>query len=727
MFAPPKVQLDLHSNLPMSSRPSIHPAIQSSTNQVQDRAYDYHTAAATALSLSGIYDALREGKDLTRLRVATSTLQHVYPISSCNRVLTTDQVRPWYLAHALQLDQSHCRRTESMGGPDSSDKRDWLAGQISQLFADESSTDTEDVEVMLLQVLEDEFGVRLEDETEVGVAREIMLLRKEIGEGKTDTVDRLQKKWDARQGKEIDTGSVSVKESDQDAEWDSVDEESGEEDQDVGMAEAPSLAPARARVEAEVDEEGFTRLGVELDQVQWDKPVCLLPIHIVAIAMDSAYDHIQEESYPQDPTKQQTAGDSTHEQTASNFNAEIQDAYNAISSSPWAARLGGFFGTGEQYYDSASKQYAETSKSATASVSTLIGHARNLSVQANDASTPDPNQTQSSDKSKDDPDAHPDRPDSLPADIVREAGSVLLRFRSEAAKRFKDIEKAEDAADEALLKFGTNIRNFLADAVSIAPPASGSEDEKNGTVLFESKDSSGKKVVHATRFDAQLHVIHSTLASFLNDPVSPEWEKWRSGFVVEDKTDAIAKDLDKHAELRTAMEKCVPEQVQYAVFWERYYFLRHVIESEEQRRREMLKASAPTAEEEVAWDEDSEDSEEDDDDEEESSDEESSDDEEPSSAPSAAQQPTNKSATNLAASRETLKPVTESLPNSTKEDQLKPTQPRRSNDEKSVADSDASYDVVSGATSRAPGSPQQEKKKVEAEESDEESEEEDWE
>jgi hypothetical protein len=62
--------------------------------------------------------------------------------------------------------------------------------------------------------------------------------------------------------------------------------------------------------------------------------------------MDSAYDHIQEESYPQDPTKQQQpGGDSTHQETANNFNAEIQDAYKAISSSPWAARLGGFFGT----------------------------------------------------------------------------------------------------------------------------------------------------------------------------------------------------------------------------------------------------------------------------------------------------------------------------------------------------------------------------------------------
>ena len=169
---------------------------------------------------------------------------------------------------------------------------------------------------------------------------------------------------------------------------------------------------------------------------------------------------------------------------------------------------------------------------------------------------------------------------------------MLSRFRSTAAARLKDIEKAEDAADEALLKFGTNIRNFLADAVSIAPPESGSaEDIKNGTVLFESKDSTGKKVVHATRFDAQLHVIHSSLDSFLKDPVSPEWDIWRKDFDVEKKTDAIAKDLEKHVELRSAMEKCVPEKVEYGKFWERYYFLRHVIESEEVRRREMLKGT----------------------------------------------------------------------------------------------------------------------------------------
>jgi hypothetical protein len=380
---------------------------------------------------------------------------------------------------------------------------------------------------------------------------------------------------------------------------------------------------------------------------------------------------------------------------------------------------------GEQYYETAaaSKQYKE----ATAGVSNLISQARNLSVQANDAAMSTAKEARSAvdyppAHTQEDMTPHPDRPESLTADIVKEAQGIVSLFRSNASKRLKELQKAEDAADEALLKFGSNVRNFLAEAVTIAAPASGSQAEKDGAVLFESKDSSGKKVVHATRFDAQLHVIHSTLDSFLKDPASPQWEAWRESFDAEKKTDAIAKDLEKHEQLRNAMEKLVPEKVDYATFWCRYYFLRHVIESEEQRRREMLKgmspsshhlspaltapASTPADEEEVDWSSGSEDN----------------DNENPTPKPTASATPSvpQSSTPDLAKSQTTIKPDETHT--------LKPAQPRRSNDEKSVADSDASYDVVSGATSRAPSrAPGSPKAKVEAKKAVEESDDDDWE
>jgi BSD domain len=170
---------------------------------------------------------------------------------------------------------------------------------------------------------------------------------------------------------------------------------------------------------------------------------------------------------------------------------------------------------------------------------------------------------------------------------LQESEGVIARLRTEAAKRLKDLEKAEDAADEALLKFGTNIRNFLRDAVTIAPPSDGSS--QGSTVFFESKDAQGKRVIHTTRFDAQLHAIHSSLDGFTKDPISEEFDLWAKDFNVDSKTNTISKDLEKYQELRTAMEKLVPDQVAYGDFWKRYYFLRHSIETAEARRRDLLK------------------------------------------------------------------------------------------------------------------------------------------
>lgn len=172
-------------------------------------------------------------------------------------------------------------------------------------------------------------------------------------------------------------------------------------------------------------------------------------------------------------------------------------------------------------------------------------------------------------------------------DAARESENYLARLRSEAAKRLEELRKAEDAADDALLKFGVNVRDFLKEAISIAPPQGGSE--QNNAVLFESKDAQGKRVIHTSRFDAQLHVIHTSTESFSKESSGPEFEKWVKEFDIDKKTADIDTDLKKYPELRSTMEKLVPTQIPYADFWQRYYFLRHGIETAEARRRDLLK------------------------------------------------------------------------------------------------------------------------------------------
>lgn len=444
--------------------------------------------------------------------------------------------------------------------------------------------------------------------------------------------------------------------------------------------------------------------------------------------MDVAYDHIQEEALSPDEAAERS-GEPTN-----NLNTEFQEAFKAVSASPWGAKLGGFFGQvkkqSETLYSDAQKEYGtaaeQASKGFTGLRSSLLNSTRNLSINpsASGAATsysdptfslPEQEGTQKVVEGVQSTETeNAQRPDSLPADIVKEATSLVSLFRSEASKRLKTVQKAEDAADEALLQFGTNLKNFLRDAVIVTAPETG--DNSSSEVLFETNDAEGKRVFHSSRFDAQLHVIHTTPGSFLQDPESGEYAAFEKDFDVEKQTDAIAQDLDKYEELRRAMEKLVPEKVEYALFWRRYYFLRKVIEEEERRRKEVLKGipshgdflddhhiltnitgAAAETEEEVAWGSDEEEE------------------EDQATTPNAA-----RSSSTLAAP----KPETKDL--------LKPVaSPRRSEEDmKSTADSDASYDIVSGATSRTPGSPKEEKKvevaaagAVKEEESDEE----DWE
>ncbi|KAJ4424889.1 hypothetical protein N0V82_000392 [Gnomoniopsis sp. IMI 355080] len=411
--------------------------------------------------------------------------------------------------------------------------------------------------------------------------------------------------------------------------------------------------------------------------------------------MDLAYDHIVEESLPKEDDGKKEGG--TTSETQNSLNAEIQDAYKAFSASPWGAKIGGFFGTvkkqGESVYQEASKELTDLGSEAQRGFSGLsnafISRTRGLSL-----TVPGPSSTTSQDTITD------TKKELTTDEALAESETVLSRLRSEAAKRLRDIQRAEDAADEALLRFGTNISNFLKDAVSIAPgdgSASAGHNEQ-GEVLFESKDAAGKRVIHTSRFDAQLHVIHTSTESFTKDPATGDWDAWGKEFDIESKTEDIAKDLEKYPELRGTMEKLVPEKIAYEDFWKRYYFLRHGIDIAEARRRDLLKAAS--TEEEVGWDEDSDDD---------------------TTAPTVTSP--KKQAEKRPGSTESSTTIQPPTAGSASASSLKPAEPRKSNDERSQPDSDTSYDVVgasSGNPSHAPNSPKEVRK-------EEDSEEEDWE
>lgn len=431
---------------------------------------------------------------------------------------------------------------------------------------------------------------------------------------------------------------------------------------------------------------------------------------IRSLDMDFAYDHIQEEFLAPEHDESRDSRDnkdgegeataSTTGQTgtagrtnSSDLSAEFQETFRAFQQNPWGQKLGGLWDNvrqkGESVYKEATKEVNAASEEAAKGLSgwkeTLVKQTKGLSLGGNASSSGDKKEDgaeASTTETARDVDEKKD--DQKPTD----GPNLLSKFKEEAAKRLKDIQKAEDAADEALARWGSSVAGFFKDAISVTGPE---ESDASGNVLFESRDGTGKRVIHTSRLEAQLHVIHTNPDRMMKDPESQAWAQWEKDFKIDEKTDDIAKDLEAYPELRKAMEALVPEKVQYQDFWRRYYFLRHIVETEEQRRKDILKGKLTFAhqlidhsvnifdypgvaaedEEEVDWDNDSDD--------------------EDVTPPSTATKPTTAATATQSKDKETEM-----------EDKIK--SPRPSN-EHSLPDSDASYDIVSGAATTTSGTP----------------------
>ncbi|KAK4893890.1 rRNA accumulation-related protein [Elasticomyces elasticus] len=160
----------------------------------------------------------------------------------------------------------HVATANSWGGPESTDKRDWFAGAVSDLFSSRPDTDSEELEIFLLQIMQDEFDCNVEDESEVEVTRTILGLRKslkgEAGDDRMAAFRELERRWKNRgQMKyQVDVIDNEAEEVD-DEEWNGFDDD-GDVDMTAAEEAVPNLVPAikKEKVEPEVDDDGFTKV-----------------------------------------------------------------------------------------------------------------------------------------------------------------------------------------------------------------------------------------------------------------------------------------------------------------------------------------------------------------------------------------------------------------------------------------------------------------------------------
>lgn len=148
--------------------------------------------------------------------------------------------------------------TEQWGGPESAQKRTWLAGVIVDAFEEEKdpAPDVPYVELILLQVMEDEFETVLEDGSAEDVAKNIVELWKAAQEGNVQAITTLEARAEKLKGKNVPVEEAAGDNSDWEDESDEDGE--GEDDEEEVPTLVDTLLQRAAKPPPEVDEDGFT-------------------------------------------------------------------------------------------------------------------------------------------------------------------------------------------------------------------------------------------------------------------------------------------------------------------------------------------------------------------------------------------------------------------------------------------------------------------------------------
>lgn len=142
---------------------------------------------------------------------------------------------------------------QGWGGPESSEKRTWIASVIVDAFEEQDPTpDTDYIESTLLQIMEDEYETVLEDGSAEAVAKDVVKLWQEIQAGSSQFVAQLEGQAEQMKGKKVQAEEVAGDNSD----WeDESGDEDGEDEEDAPTLVAPET---KSKPEPEVDEDGFT-------------------------------------------------------------------------------------------------------------------------------------------------------------------------------------------------------------------------------------------------------------------------------------------------------------------------------------------------------------------------------------------------------------------------------------------------------------------------------------
>lgn len=147
----------------------------------------------------------------------------------------------------------------SWGGPQSSEKRDWMAGAVIDEFINNKEIDIIYIHELLSGIMEDEFDSIIEDGSTINIATNIINCYKQCQENQFDLIKQAYAKWLEKQNNKKGKIEVNVIDDPLNPDISSDEEDDGQDndnamDQDVDMMDTSE----KTYVPPLVDDDGFT-------------------------------------------------------------------------------------------------------------------------------------------------------------------------------------------------------------------------------------------------------------------------------------------------------------------------------------------------------------------------------------------------------------------------------------------------------------------------------------
>lgn len=274
------------------------------------------------------------------------------------------------------------------------------------------------------------------------------------------------------------------------------------------------------------------------------------------------------------------------EQEFTKFEDKIEETYNIFlkATSGWGSSLTGFLGN-VKLPEGTPKSFEDALSQGRKQVEEIANKTRLLSI---------------GDKGK----------EKLNPDGLVQSKKMLDLLSGATNSYLDDLDKELEQVENFAGTYASKVGNFFKNAIiedpkdaSIDAANVGDLDANESSVLFNVPENI-KTPIYATRTDAQLNALHTSQSLYLTDAADEDFDKFKSEFDLEGKTNDITELLKKHPSLQNLMSLIVPTKVTYEEFWIRYYYMHNQILKQEEKRKQLLENE--NDDDEFNWDEEEE-------------------------------------------------------------------------------------------------------------------------